>query len=143
MEFRHLSSKFYADYPNEKYPELMLKEYRPYTQTIITIGDLKFAIPLRSHIPHDNNVLWTNKSERSGLDFTKAVLILDAEYIEDKKVYIRSQEHKKLLGKEYVVRQKMIKCIEDYKKAKENINESHNKEYCSYSALQYFEEYII
>lgn len=142
MEFRHLSDKFYVDYPNEKYPEMMLKEYRPYTQTIITIDNLKFAIPLRSNISHDNNVLWTNKSDRCGLDFTKAVLILDDEYIEDKRVYIRSQEHKKLMGKEYIVQQKMIKCIEDYKKAKENTHKSHNAEYCSYSTLQYFEQYL-
>lgn len=36
----------------------------------------------------------------------------------------------------------MEKCIEDYKKAKFNLKQEHNKEYCSYSALQYFEKYI-
>ena len=64
MEFRHLSNKFYTDYPNEKYPELMLKEHRPYVQTIITIGNLKFAVPLRSNIMHENNVLWTRCKKR-------------------------------------------------------------------------------
>ena len=36
----------------------------------------------------------------------------------------------------------MEKCINNYKKAKENIQEPHNAEYCSYSTLQYFEKYI-
>ena len=142
MEFRYLSSKFYADYPSNKYPELMHKEKRPYTQTIVALGNLKFAVPLRSNIPHDGNVLWTNKSCRCGLDFTKAVLILDEDYIGDTQVQIRQDEYKKLLGKEHIVQQKMAKCIEDYKKAKKNIHKAHNRQYCSYSTLQYFEEYI-
>lgn len=39
------------------------------------------AIPLRSDITHPQNVLCTNKKQKHGLDFTKAVLILDDEYI--------------------------------------------------------------
>ena len=30
MEFRHLSQKFYTDYPQSKYPELMAKLDRAY-----------------------------------------------------------------------------------------------------------------
>lgn len=48
MVFKHLSEKFYNDYPAQKFPELMLKENRPYTQVITDINGLKFAIPLRS-----------------------------------------------------------------------------------------------
>lgn len=36
----------------------------------------------------------------------------------------------------------MEKCIKNYIDAKENIQEEHNAEYCSFSTLQYFEEYI-
>jgi protein AbiQ len=142
MEFRHLSKKYYEDYPYEKYPELMAKENRPYTQVITNIAGLKFAIPLRSDISHPQNVLWTNKKKKHGLDFTKAILILDDSYIDDKRVRIRDDEHKHLLGKEQRVKEKMEKCIMDYKKAKLDLSSEHNKEYCSYSSLQYFEEYI-
>ena len=38
--------------------------------------------------------------------------------------------------------EKMEKCIANYKKAKSNIKEKHNAEYCKFSTLQYFEEYI-
>lgn len=142
MIFKHLSEKFYNDYPSEKYPEMMLKENRPYTQVITDVNGLKFAIPLRSDISHKTDVLWTDKSACHGLDFTKAVVILDDDYISENRVYIREKEHKHLLGKERRVKEKMEKCILNYKKAKENIEEEHNAEYCSYSTLQYFEEYI-
>lgn len=142
MVFKHLSEKFYKDYPADKYPEMMLKENRPYTQVITDYNGVKFAIPLRSDISHTTDVLWTNKSAKHGLDFTKAVVILDEEYISDERAYIRSDEHKHLLGKEQRVKEKMERCISHYKKAKENIHDKHNAEYCSYSTLQYFEEYI-
>ena len=142
MEFRHLSDKFYKDYPNEKYPEIMSKENRPYTQIVTDVNGLKFAIPLRSDISHKKNVLWTNKPQKHGLDFTKAIPIIDEEYINDNKVFIRQDEHKHLLGKEHRVKEKMEKCIMDYKEAKLNLSIEHNAEFCSYCSLQYFEEYI-
>lgn len=142
MVFKHLSEQFYNDYPSDKYPEMMIKENRPYTQVITDINGLKFAIPLRSDISHSTDVLWTDKSEKHGLDFTKAVLILDDKYIAEEKVFVKNKEHKHLLGKERRVKEKMEKCISNYKKAKANIKEEHNAEYCSYSTLQYFEDYI-
>lgn len=77
----------------------MAKKNRPYTQVITDVNGLKFAVPLRSGISHHQNVLWTNKKLGRGLDFTKAVLILDDEYIDDKHIFIRYDEHKHLLGK--------------------------------------------
>lgn len=142
MEFKHLSRQFYDDYPAEKYPEMMIKENRPYTQIITDVNGLKFAVPLRSDISHSTDVLWTDKKAKHGLDFTKAVLILEDDYISDEKVFIRTKEHKHLLGKERRVKEKMEKCINNYIKAKSNINEKHNADYCSYSTLQYFEEYL-
>lgn len=142
MKFKHLSDKFFEDYPPEKYPEMMTKENRPYTQVITDVNGLKFAIPLRSDISHGADVLWTNKSLKHGLDFTKAVLILDDNYLSNERVFIRDNEHRHLLGKEQRVKEKMNKCIENYKKAKANIDKKHNAEYCRFSTLQYFEDYI-
>lgn len=121
---------------------MMIKENRPYTQVIIDLNGLKFAIPLRSGISHSSDVLWTNRQEKHGLDFTKAVLILDDDYISEEHVYIRNNEHRHLLGKEHRVKEKMEKCIGNYKKAKNELDKEHNKQYCRFSTLQYFEEYI-
>ena len=114
MLFTHLSEKFYNDYPSNKYPEMMLKENRPYTQVITEVNGLKFAVPLRSDVTHKTDVLWTDKQAKHGLDFTKAVLILDDEYISGKRAYVRDREHQHLLGKERRVKEKMEKCISNY-----------------------------
>lgn len=107
MIFKHLSEKFYKNYSPDEYKEMMLKEKRPYTQVITEVNGLIFAVPLRSNISHNDDVLWTDKSAKHGLDFTKAILVLDDEYISDEQVFIRNKEHKFLLGKERRVKEKM------------------------------------
>ena len=69
--FVFLSAKFYKDYPQVKYPEIEQKQMRPYIQVLIDIFDNTFAVPLRSNINHPY-VFWTDKSNKCGLDFSKA-----------------------------------------------------------------------
>lgn len=72
--FVFLSAEFYADYPITKYPEIEQKPFRPYIQVIAVIDNITFAIPLRSNINHPH-VLWTDKTNRCGLDFSKAIVV--------------------------------------------------------------------
>jgi protein AbiQ len=140
MTFVFLNKKFYDDYAD--CVEIEKKEIRPYTQVYTTINRLIFAIPLRSHIDHPH-VLWTNKKEHCGLDFSKAVIILKSDYIDNsRKPHIRQDEFENLRGKEYIIKQNMIKYINDYKEAKQNFEIDRNKKLCSYSTMQYFEQYI-
>ena len=142
MDFKYLSDEFYNKYDHVTYPEILEKDKRPYVQTITNINGVVFAIPLRSHISHDN-VLWSDKKNRCGLDFSKAVVIDDKKYIDEKtKPHIRDNEYKKLLNKDYVVKNKMEKYISAYKDAKVDLSNKHNEEFCKYSTLQYFEGYI-
>lgn len=143
MEFKFLTNDFYKDFDKDKYPEISRKNERPYTQTLCSVDNLLFAIPLRSSISH-KHVLWSDKDKGCGLDFSKAVLILDKEkYIDDTtKPHIRDNEYKALLGQEYIVKTKMEKHIKDYKKAKQNLEIRRNRELCNCSTLQYFEEHI-
>ena len=64
---------------------------------------------MRSHIRH-NFVLWTYKENGCGLDFSKAVIILDEKkYIDsDRKPIIRQNEFNSLKGKERIVYNKML-----------------------------------
>ena len=139
--FVFLSNDFYADYPHSKYPEIEQKLHRPYIQIMTTINGVQFAIPLRSNINHPH-VLWTDKENRCGVDFSKAVVVTDEKYIDySSKPYIRPNEFNELRGKDYRIKQKMIKYIEEYKEAKNSSNES-SKNLIEKSTLQYFEEYI-
>ena len=139
--FIFLSDKFYNDYPYLQYPEIEQKKQRPYIQVLTRINGILFAIPLRSHINHPF-VLWTDKENHCGLDFSKAVVISDPEYIDlSTTPYIRPKEFDELRGKDYRIYQKMIQYIKKYKKAK-NKTDAISVNLVRVSTLQYFEEYL-
>ena len=79
FEIYQLSSKFFADYPETQFPELMHKFGRPYSCLLIDSHDGYFiCIPFRSSIGHKNSFMFKNtqRSQRtkSGLDYSKIVI---------------------------------------------------------------------
>lgn len=142
-KFIFLSQNFYNDYPISSYPEIEQKITRPYIQVVIDINGIIFAIPMRSNINHPYALL-TDKINRCGLDFSKTVIITKDEYIDKTKTpYIRPNEFNALRGKEYKIKQKLLKYIQKYKKAKEDNTTPFAHEILSNSTLQYFESYIL
>ena len=142
-KFIFLSKDFYNAYPQNIFTEIEQKTSRPYIQICVTVCGIDFAIPLRSNIKH-SNVLWTDKANHCGVDFSKAVVIEKPDYIDTKRTpYIRPNEFKALKGKEYIIQTKMQKFIEKYKKAKANAHIKSNAELCLFSTLQYFEKYFM
>lgn len=140
--FIFLTDEFYKAYPSELYPEIEQKQYRPYIQVYVEINGIQYAIPLRSEIHHPH-VLWTDKNNRCGVDFSKAVVITDEKYIDMlREPHIRENEFNTLRGKDYKIRVKMEKYIEEYKKAKQDLGKKHNQNLVKYSTLQYFEKEI-
>ena len=97
---------------------------------------------MRSHIKH-KFVLWTDKNNGCGLDFSKVVVIESLKDIDDTKTpYIRDNEFASLIGKEYIVETKLRKYIKKYKEAKKDLSLDRNRNLCNFSTLQYFENYI-
>ncbi|MCI9457600.1 MAG: hypothetical protein HFE44_11590 [Oscillospiraceae bacterium] len=140
MTFIFLSASFFQDYAN--CPEIEQKANRPYICTYIEVNGISFAIPLRSHINHPH-VLWTDKENHCGLDFSKTVVLTKPSYIDaNKKPHIRQNEFDALRGKDYLIQQRLLKYISAYKKAKERLDVPRNQILCSCSTLQYFESYI-
>lgn len=140
--FVFLSEDFYQKYPSIQYPEIEKKETRPYIQVYMEINGIKFAIPLRSDIHHPH-VLWTDKQNHCGVDFSKAVVITDEKYIDAiREPHLRQNEFDALRGKDFKIKQKMRKYIEKYKRAKMEPNRQINQILLKYSTLQYFEEYL-
>lgn len=137
LRFIFLTQEFYNDYKNCY--EIEQKQNRPYIMALATIKNLDFAIPLRSHIKHCN-VLWTDKENKCGLDFSKAVVIADKlKYIDWATLpYIRQNEFNLLKGKDYIVKTKMESYLKKYIKAYNNQSVRRNKLFCSFSTLQYF-----
>ena len=92
-----LSSKFTQDYPLSAYPELMYKSGRPYTCLLIeSHADYFICVPFRSYIRHKNAYLFTNSSRsqktKSGLDYSKIVLIKDSDYLDSTTTAIVDQD---------------------------------------------------
>ncbi len=140
--FVFLSNEFYDEYPVEKYPEIEQKHNRPYIQVYVEIDGIQFAIPLRSDIHHPH-VFWTDKANRCGVDFSKAVVITKTSYIDAiSEPHLRQKEFDALRGKDYKIKEKMEKFIKKYKKAKKELNNPANQSLLKYSSLQYFEKEI-
>ena len=140
MDFIFLTDRFYADYLHCS--EIEKKKERPYVQVYIELNGVDFALPMRSNITH-NYAFWTDKPNRCGVDFSKAVVIEDNEYIDKvNKPFIRPNEFRALIGKEYEVEQGLLHYIKEYKQAKLNPVIHRKNLLLKYSTLQYFEKYI-
>lgn len=136
-----LTDKFYEAYKD--CPEIEQKPTRPYIRIGVLIDGILWAVPLRSHINHDY-VIWTDKENGCGMDFSKAVVIENpAEYISTAKPYMRPAEFEVLKNiNAHTIEQKMRSYIKTYKKAKQHIDISRNRNIVQFSTLQYFEKYI-
>ena len=72
MKYIFLTEQFYNDYAH--CAEIEKKRERPYVQVYINLNGVDFAVPMRSNITH-KYVFWTDKANKCGLDFSKAVVI--------------------------------------------------------------------
>lgn len=86
-ELSLLSLKFTQNYPPAAYPELMHKHGRPYTCLLIDLHyDYFICIPFRSSIGHKNAFMFTgtarSKKTKSGLDYSKIVIIKNFDYFD-------------------------------------------------------------
>lgn len=132
-----LSDKFYRLYGGCK--EIMQKKSRPYACLTVTINNVVFAIPFRHHISHKYAFITKNNY---GLDYTKAVVIVDNTYISGILPQIDQDEFNAIKGKDALILNGMKKYISLYKKAKQHNGNPHYENIVRCSSLQYFEQYI-
>lgn len=116
-EIKQLSEKFYLDYSQLKFPEILHKEDRPYVVFVIKINDNTFVVPFRSNITHKQSYRFrnTNKQTNSntGLDFSKAVIVNKEEYLGNR-TNIDSAEYIELENKIKFIKQKFKVYINNY-----------------------------
>ena len=142
LKFVFLTDQFFCDHA--QCSEIEKKQNRPHVQIFVRLNALFFCIPMRSNIHHPH-VIWTDKENHCGIDFSKAVIVTDPDKYIDKlsKPHIRETEFKKLKRiNEYEIERGMLKYIQKYKEAKQNLSIPRNRILVSCSSLQYFEKYI-
>lgn len=135
MKYILLSDNFYKTYNAEEYPEILHKPSRPYIMLIVEIDGLTFAIPIRSHIRHNYGFI-TNEEKRAGLDFTKAIIILNPEYISEKERITITKEEMLLISnnKELIIKDFKI-FLQTYKR---KIKKKLYANFLRFTSLQYF-----
>ena len=82
----NLTEKFYKDYPDSPYREIVRKETRPYNCLLIQSHYGYFiCIPYRSHVNHKYSYKFKYSARSritdSGLDCTKIIIVRKPEYI--------------------------------------------------------------
>lgn len=135
MKYILLSDEFYKTYNEEDYPEILHKPSRPYIMLVVKIDNLTFAIPIRSHIRHNYGFI-TNKNLRTGLDFTKAIIILNPQYVAKKERITITKEEMLLISNN---RDLIIKDFKTFLNTyKRKIRNNLTANFLQYCTLQYF-----
>ena len=136
---KHLTKEFYEEYFNCS--EILKKEDRPYCVALFEVDGITFAIPFRTHINHNNCYIFkkSTRSENSGLDFTKAVVIKDDTFIGEE-TWIESSEYSEFINKQKVISNRFKKFIENYKKWFKDPSYYRAERIIKFSSLQYFHE---
>lgn len=130
----------------------MLKDKRPYGCLLIkTHNDYYICVPFRSHIRHKNAFLFKNtersKTDSSGLDYSKTVLIRPEDYdkylIEN--AVVDTDEYKAVRMNIYKIEKQISKYIEGYVKSVSDFENADKKSFerkYKYSTLKYFHDIL-
>lgn len=145
----NLSDDFYEDYGEETHPEILRKIVRPYNCLLIkTKYDYYACIPYRTEINHDNAYKFkeSNRSRihKSGLDYSKMIIIKDSKYIGNAAVIDRD-EYKETRDNIKKIADKANQYIDEYvlyKNEKSILSKEELRRKYQYTTLQYFHKEI-
>ena len=137
MRLVYLSPRFYSQYAGRS--EILQKPTRPYTCLSVQVEGRTFAIPFRHHIAHKYAFFTYGDC---GLDYTKAVLILDESYLDPARPQIEQREFNALKGQDARILREFSRYLKLYRKALQNRSNPHYANILRYSALQYFESHL-
>ena len=143
-----LTDEFYKDYPSSQYREILKKQKRAYNCLLFqTHYDYFICIPFRTEISHEYAYHFKkskrSKQHKSGLDYTKILIIKDNRYIDDKDAIIDKDEFKETIKNLDKIKAEALAFVEDYIKHTNGEVLLHIEEYkrrYQYSSLKYFHE---
>lgn len=141
-----LTDAFYTAYPNPPYREILKKRRRAYNCLLFqTHYEYYICVPYRSEIHHKNAFLFSksirSKSHKSGLDYSKIVIITKNEYINATDAIIDKDEFKETMINLAKIKAEALQYVEEYVAHMNGINVLHKREFerrYGFSALPYF-----
>jgi hypothetical protein len=141
-----LTDAFYNDYPNPPYTEILEKQRRAYNCFVFqTHYDFFIAVPYRSEISHKYSFRFKtsarSRRHKSGLDYTKIVLLGRTAYLDNKDAIIDREEYKETLKNIEKIKREALTFVEEYMSHMNGVKKLHSKEFTrryGYSPLKYF-----
>ncbi len=141
-----LSDLFYEKYPNPPYVEIMKKGQRAYNCLLFeTHYDYFICIPYRTEISHEYAFRFKksvrSRSHKSGLDYTKIVIIAKTEYWDSSPAIIDQDEFKETMVHLRKIKSDALEFVEDYVGHQKGVKMLHPSEFrrrYTFSSLQYF-----
>ena len=141
-----LTDVFYREYPNPLYNEILKKNNRAYNCLLFQSHyDYFICIPYRSEISHKYAFHFTNttrsKEHKSGLDYSKIVIITKTDYIDSVDAIIDKDEFKETMVNLKQIKKEALDFVEDYVLHMKGIKMLHEREFerrYRFSSLKYF-----
>lgn len=156
MELKKLDSSFYQqnlvvlealDFDAKTNSWLVNNKIRGHGIVQIQLNGLTFAIPVRSHIRHDDCYIIERDTGKNdvrgmGLDYSKAMLITDKSYISAQVFLLKNKKAAKdLLSKEAHVTKQFAKYVDRYVEAiRKNDQNILRRDYCFTTLINYHAE---
>ena len=141
-----LTDAFYKAYPNPPYREILKKKQRAYNCLLFqTHYNYFICIPYRTEISHRYAFHFTNtlraKKHKSGLDYSKIVIIEKSEYIDSTDAIIDKDEFNETMVNLGRIKKEALNFVEDYIAHMKGEKPLHKKEFdrmYGFSPLKYF-----
>ena len=145
-----LSQRFHTDYPAALYPEIMHKQGRPYNCLLIDSHAGYFiCVPFRSYINHSNAYMFKNSQRalycRSGLDYSKAVMIADTKYFDSGKAIVDQDEYNEAMRNMNTIVQEVLSYVDTYIGHISGAAPIHQRQFqrkYQFSTLKYFHDVL-
>ena len=140
-EILKLSDIFYNDFRNSQYQEMLAKRNRPYNVVLFkTSYDYFIVFPFRTKLNHNNGFHFypnsKNKENNPGLDYSKAVIIKNIDYIGENVLIDKKQiKNIEIIHKEI---SKYIDIFKEHINGAKVLNDREFKRKYKYSTLKCF-----
>ena len=141
-----LTDVFYNAYPNPPFKEILKKKQIAYNCLLFqTHYDYFICIPYRTEISHPYAFHFTttvrSKAHKSGLDYSKIVIIEKTDYIDFTDAIIDKDEFNETMVNLERIKREALNFVEEYVTHVKGIKELHKREFerrYRFSPLKYF-----
>ena len=135
-----------VDIYNPPYIEILKKKQRAYNCLIFqTHYNFFICVPYRSEISHKHGFFFKNTvrstSHKSGLDYTKIVIVKNTNFLDTVDALIDKDEFKETIRNLNFIKKEALNFVEDYIAHNKKTKLLHKREYDSrykFSSIQYF-----